>query len=195
MTLIMLLTLIFHIGPTDEALRSPYPFVHMFSTALQSVPATTAFTTIMLVLLAMVTVSAVASTSRQTFAFARDNGLPFSRHLSQIHPRLHLPLNAILLTAGTTTFLSLINLASTTAFTAILSLSTTALMASYILTLACITLKRLRLLFLHLHLQHHQSNEGNLRRPDHHHPHHHHHNHHHHLEAEAETETDLPTPS
>lgn len=70
MTLIMMLTLVFHIGDASEALRSPYPFVMMFENALRSVEGTVAYTVIMLVLLAMITVSAVASTSRQTFAFA-----------------------------------------------------------------------------------------------------------------------------
>ena len=56
-----------------------------------------------------------ASTSRQTFAFARDNGLPGSKWIGTVHPKLLIPLNAILVTYGFTILLSLINLGSTVA--------------------------------------------------------------------------------
>lgn len=54
-----------------------------------------------------------ASTSRQTFAFARDKGLPGYKWIGAVHPRLMIPLNAILVTFGFTILLSLINLGST----------------------------------------------------------------------------------
>lgn len=67
---ILVLTLCFNLGSVEAALKSSSMFVWIFQNATQSVPATTCFTVVMLVLLAFVTVSAVASTSRQTFAFA-----------------------------------------------------------------------------------------------------------------------------
>lgn len=70
LALLMALTIIFNIGPVENAIQSACPFVYMFETALQNTQATTAFTIVMLVLLAMVTVSVIASTSRQMFAFA-----------------------------------------------------------------------------------------------------------------------------
>ncbi|KAI7321608.1 amino acid transporter [Hortaea werneckii] len=143
LALIMALTIIFNIGPVENAIQSTYPFVYMFETALQNTQATSAFTIIMLVLLAMVTVSVIASTSRQMFAFARDNGLPFSRWLKRVSVKFNVPVNAIIATAGFTVALSLINIGSTVAFNAALSLSTTALMASYIISIGCVTRKRL----------------------------------------------------
>ena len=67
---ILLVTYCFNIGSVDEALRSAYPFVYVFQNAFQSSRATSAFTIIILILLAMITISALASTSRQAFAFA-----------------------------------------------------------------------------------------------------------------------------
>ncbi|RMX92278.1 hypothetical protein D0868_13497 [Hortaea werneckii] len=143
LALLMALTIIFNIGPVENAIQSAYPFVYMFETALQNTQATTAFTIVMLVLLAMVTVSVIASTSRQMFAFARDNGLPFSRWLKRVNIQFNVPVNAIIATGGFTVALSLINIGSTVAFNAVLSLSTTALMASYIISIGCVTRKRL----------------------------------------------------
>ncbi|KAI7161529.1 amino acid transporter [Hortaea werneckii] len=143
LALVMALTIIFNIGPVENAIQSAYPFVYMFETALQNTQATTAFTIVMLVLLAMVTVSVIASTSRQTFAFARDNGLPFSRWLKRVNIQFNVPVNAIVATGGFAVALSLINIGSTVAFNAVLSLSTTALMASYIISIGCVTRKRL----------------------------------------------------
>ncbi|KAI6853488.1 GABA permease-like protein [Hortaea werneckii] len=141
--LVMALTIIFNIGPVERAIQSSYPFVYMFETALQDTQATSAFTIIMLVLLAMVTVSVIASTSRQMFAFARDNGLPSSRWLKRVSVKYNVPVNAIIATAGFTIALSLINIGSSVAFNAVLSLSTTALMASYLISIGCVTRKRL----------------------------------------------------
>jgi len=52
--------------------------------------------------------------------------------------------NAVLVTAGFTIAMSVLNVGSTVAFAAVLSLSVTALMASYIISIGCVTLKRLR---------------------------------------------------
>lgn len=70
LTFIMLLTYTFNFGPVDEAIRTPYPFIHIFHDALRSASATMAFTIVVLILLIMITISTFAATSRQTFAFA-----------------------------------------------------------------------------------------------------------------------------
>lgn len=82
----LLLTYLFCIGDVHEALTSPtgFPFMDVFHTATGSVRGATALTIVVLVLLVMITISSLASTSRQTYAFARDNGLPFSRWLSVV---------------------------------------------------------------------------------------------------------------
>lgn len=70
LTFIMVLTYTFNIGVVDDALKSPYPFVYALHNALRIPSATTAFTVVVMVLLVMITISTMAATSRQTFAFA-----------------------------------------------------------------------------------------------------------------------------
>lgn len=61
-----------------------------------------------------------------------------------MHPTWHVPVNAVIFTVVFTTALSLINVGSTVAFNAMLSLSTVALMATYVISVGCVTLKRFR---------------------------------------------------
>ncbi|KJZ69917.1 hypothetical protein HIM_10702 [Hirsutella minnesotensis 3608] len=142
----LLLTFLFCIGDTASAIEHPsgYPFIYVFEVATGSKSATTGLTIVVLALLIMITISSLASTSRQTFAFARDNGLPFSNWLGVVHPTWHVPVNAVLVTCIFSMALTLINIGSTTTFNAMLSLSTIALMATYLITIGCITLRRIR---------------------------------------------------
>lgn len=71
-------------------------------------------------------------------------GLPFSTWLSKVDPRFHIPVNSVIFTCLFTIVISLINIGSTVAFNAMLSLSTVALMATYLISVGCVTLKRLR---------------------------------------------------
>jgi choline transport protein len=85
----LLVTYLFCIGNVTEAISSPtgFPFIYVFQTATGTVGGTTGMTVVILLLLIMITISSMASTSRQTFAFARDNGLPFSKWLGHVsHP-------------------------------------------------------------------------------------------------------------
>jgi hypothetical protein len=61
----------------------------VFRQATGSTGGTTGLTVVILFLITMITISAFASTSRQTFAFARDRGLPFSSWLGQVTYSLH----------------------------------------------------------------------------------------------------------
>lgn len=70
LTLILAITLCYNTGSVEAALESMHPLVWIFHNTLQSIPATTAFTSLMLILMAMITVSNLATTSRQMFAFA-----------------------------------------------------------------------------------------------------------------------------
>jgi amino acid transporter len=64
------------------------------------------------------TVSFNLSTSRQTWAFARDRGLPFSNWISHVDRKLEVPSNAVTITCLTTIALSLISIGSDVAFNA-----------------------------------------------------------------------------
>jgi amino acid transporter len=88
--------------------------------------------------------STLTSVSRLTWAFANDNGLPFSSVFSRVNSTLHIPLYALLLDTVIAMLLLLINIGSTTAFFAIVSLSTLSLYISYIVPLVFFTLCKLR---------------------------------------------------
>lgn len=128
----------------DEILSSDtgYPLLQVFynitgtaggATGLGMFPAIFAFAG---------TLTMVATTSRQLYAFARDSALPFSPWLAKVNQR-QLPQNAILLTFATTSLLSLISLGSASAFNDITSLSTCALLTAYMVCIGCMIWRRL----------------------------------------------------
>jgi choline transport protein len=82
----MICSYAFCIGDIGEALahETGYPFIYVFQNATKSVGGTTGFVSVILILLVMITISALASSSRQMFAFARDHGLPFSKWLGTV---------------------------------------------------------------------------------------------------------------
>lgn len=75
---------------------------------------------------------------------SRDKGLPYSNWLATVDRRFNVPVNAIILTFLFTCCMSLINLGSKVAFEAMLSLATVALMATYLISIGCVLLKRMR---------------------------------------------------
>jgi choline transport protein len=84
--LIMVITYAFCIGNVQEVLQSStgFPFIEVFLTSTNSVGATTGMTAIIMLLQFCATISNVATTSRQLYAFARDDGLPFSSFMSHV---------------------------------------------------------------------------------------------------------------
>lgn len=142
----ILLTYLFTVGDLTQALDPTvafFPFIYGLQQATNTA-GVTGLTFVMLFLLYMITVSCMASTSRQTFAFARDNGLPFSKVLAHVSRRHHVPANSLIFTAAFTTVLSLIYLGSPVAFAAFISLSVVAVMATYTISIGCVLLKRWR---------------------------------------------------
>lgn len=142
----LLLTYLFCMPSVQDAVDDPtgYPFVYVFRQATGSREGTLGMTVVILLLLIMITISSMASTSRQTFAFARDNGLPFSAWLAHVHNTWHVPFNSILFTVVYTCLISLINIGSEAAFNAIISLATVALMGTYMVSISCVLLRRIR---------------------------------------------------
>lgn len=78
------------------------------------------------------------------YVLSRDKGLPYSDWLATIDSRFDVPVNTIIITFLFTCCMSLINLGSKVAFEAMLSLATVALMATYLISIGCVLLKRLR---------------------------------------------------
>jgi amino acid transporter len=144
MAIIFLITYLFSIESVEDALNDPsgYPFIYVFQTAMSN-QGTTALTIIVLIIVIAANISWNASTARQTFAFARDNGLPFSKWISHVNASKELPVNSIILTCTITCLLSLINIGSSTAFNAIISVQVVAIMFTYGISMSCVLYRRI----------------------------------------------------
>lgn len=144
--LVMSITFAYCLGPLDDALMPKYgfAFIGTFYNATQSKAGTTVMTLIITILTLCSAIGNVATGSRQLFAFARDRGVPFARVWSYVRPGWDIPLNAILLSASISAVLTLINLGSVVAFNAILSIGVVSLLGSYLISVSCMLLKRLR---------------------------------------------------
>jgi len=79
----MLLVFLFAVTDVATATTEAFPFVWVLQNSLSTAGAT-AITALMFVLVFMIEISCYASTSRQTFAFARDDGLPFSTWMKKV---------------------------------------------------------------------------------------------------------------
>ena len=87
-----LMAILFSAGNIEIAEMSPtgYPFMEIFYQATKSTGGATAMICVILVLVFFATISLIATASRMTWAFARDNGLPGSNWLSEV---LSIPLS------------------------------------------------------------------------------------------------------
>ena len=92
----------------------------------------------------MATFGFLATASRQTWAFARDRGLPFSNFFAKVNKRLALPLRAIVLCSIIPCLIGLINIGSTVAFNAIVSLTEAGLFISYLIPIILIMIKKIK---------------------------------------------------
>ncbi|KAJ0116744.1 hypothetical protein J7T55_009894 [Diaporthe amygdali] len=132
--------------PDVTAATTEYTFPFLSILASSSLPpaGAQAITSLMVVLVFMISVSTFASTSRQCFAFARDQGFPASDWLRRVDPALNVPRNSCIFTFGFTIVMCLVYLGSSVAFNAILSIGIVALMGTYGLSTGCVLYRRLR---------------------------------------------------
>lgn len=74
-----IIALLFSIGDVQTALNSDtgYPMIEIFRQATGSIPAATAMISAIIIVAFFATLGILASTSRLTWAFARDKGFPF----------------------------------------------------------------------------------------------------------------------
>ncbi|KAJ5349186.1 amino acid transporter [Penicillium brevicompactum] len=130
-----LLALLFCIGDTDSVLNTSlgFPIMQIFYNTTGSHAATAALIPTFISVAIASTFELLASTSRTTWAFARDRGLPFSGFFAHINESSMLPLHAIALSTIFMALLGLINIGSTTAFNAFTSLSVVSLHVSYLI--------------------------------------------------------------
>jgi choline transport protein len=83
---IMAITFCFCVGDTLSVLTTPTgtPFIQVFLNTTGSAGGATGLTVLMIIIAAFACVAVMATNSRQLFAFARDNGVPFSNIFSKV---------------------------------------------------------------------------------------------------------------
>jgi len=141
-----IVSFIYTLGPLDVALNSPtgYPFIDLFYSGTQSIAAAIVISSLIIILQTAGGIAALAAASRQLWSFARSGGVPFSRFFAPDHLAYDIPLNAVLFSCTLSVLVALINIGSTEALGIILSIYNSALIASYLITIGCVLLHRLR---------------------------------------------------
>ena len=142
MGFIMLITMLFCIGDLSTAIDVAEPFVSVFSNCGPS--AATALSIILFILLVSSNNTALATESRQMWAFARDYGMPGSKWLMKIDQKWNVPLNCIIISMLINAALCLINLGSNYGFNVIIGLSSAGLLATYLTAIGTLIGARLR---------------------------------------------------
>lgn len=93
----MLVGVLFCIGNLDDALATPtgYPFMEIFLQGTGSRKGSAAMISVIIILSVCATIAILASSSRLTWSFARDRGLPGWQYLSRVssyhHPSYYSP--------------------------------------------------------------------------------------------------------
>lgn len=139
-----LLTFCYHIIDIPTALEDPsgYPGIWVIRQSMGQ-PWLNILLIIILLLEVFGELAYFAAVSRDLFAFARDNGFPFSHWLSTVDSKRQIPTNAYIFSAGLSILLSLIYLGSDVAFTAVVSLSTVSLLQCYLFSVGCLLWRRI----------------------------------------------------
>ncbi|OJJ55952.1 hypothetical protein ASPSYDRAFT_182877 [Aspergillus sydowii CBS 593.65] len=144
LTFCYLIAVLYCMGDYTEALTSAtgYPIITIAYQATGSKTATYVLMAMGMLPGWIALFNGLASVTRLAWAFARDNGLPFSDFFALVDPRYKIPLRALFLVASLIVAISFIQIGSTAAFNAILSLSTLGLYISYLIPLVLLVLKR-----------------------------------------------------
>ncbi|KXJ91878.1 amino acid/polyamine transporter I [Microdochium bolleyi] len=136
--LIMVVTVLACMPPIEDMLEASSPFVYLLVTSTGSTTIATVIGTGISVALFCAGMTVYSSSSRLTWAWARDGGLP--RYFGHVDAATRVPLRAVLLTCAIVVALNFLNLGTETyvALGAITSLATLAIYSSYALILAVV---------------------------------------------------------
>lgn len=145
MGLVLLITFLYTMGDITVALQSPtgLPLVEVFRNAIGSNSGATAMVSMIATLTIAAHHAVMACASRQLFAFARDKGVPFHQWVSHTSPRFDVPDNAVIVTSITACLLYCLNLGSSVAFNIIASVGLVSLTSSYLISISCVTWRRM----------------------------------------------------
>lgn len=104
MGFVMLITFCMVIGSLDDALASPtkQAYLYVFYNSTQSVAGASVMGALVISMAIFCNLSITATSSRQLFAFARDQGIPFSKTFAYVSIILRLFYNCVLTSTGRT---------------------------------------------------------------------------------------------
>ena len=129
---IFLVCLLFVAGNLDDVIASPAgPLLQIFYNATNNYAGAVCLLMFPIICQVFATIAIMTTSSRMTWAFARDHGMPFERILGKVNRRLEVPLNALILTLVVVIIFGCIFLGSSSAFNAITSASVIALGITY----------------------------------------------------------------
>ena len=140
-----IVTILYCITDLDAVFLSPtgFPIIAVFQQAVNNNNrAVTAMMCAIILVFCMALMGCVTSISRLVWAFARDNGMPFSGFLSHITPWNKCPTNSVIFIVICVSLLSLINIGSSTAFNALISLTTLGFYFSYAIPILMFAIRR-----------------------------------------------------
>ncbi|KAK8099063.1 uncharacterized protein PG998_012304 [Apiospora kogelbergensis] len=123
--------LLYSTSPLPTLLETPtgFPFIQIFLDVTKSKPGAIVMSLIPSIIAIAGAIAGLASASRTLWAFARDEGVPFSGYFSHVNSRLGIPARAVVLVYVLQVLLGLLYLGNVTAFNAVLSL---AIVGSYL---------------------------------------------------------------
>ena len=152
LTIAFSIALLFSIGDLKSTLTAPsgFPIIQVLYVATKSKGVTTVMCSALVLTLVFATFGTLASASRLTWAFARDNGLPFPRYFAHVSKYYFIPVRAIMLITIVAMLLGLINLGSLVAFNALTTLALVGHYTSYIIPIGLLLYHRVsreRLIF------------------------------------------------
>lgn len=142
---IFLMCLLFVAGDITQVIDSGAgPLLQILYNATNSRAGAICLLMFPLVCTVFATVAIMTASSRMTYAFARDRGLPASSFFSKVNAKLGVPVNSLMFTLGWVVVFGCIFLGSSSAFNAITSASVIALSITYGMPIAvnCLQMRR-----------------------------------------------------
>ncbi|KAF2858612.1 hypothetical protein K470DRAFT_220893, partial [Piedraia hortae CBS 480.64] len=143
----MLITFCFCITDLEEQVlnaQTDYPIIDILYSVTKSKAGTCVLVSLLIYLNFIGCVGVVVASSRQLWAFSRDNGVPFSAKIKIVSPKWKIPMNSLYVCFAISVILTATNFGSDMAFTIIVNVSNAFSLFSYTISIGCIRLKRLR---------------------------------------------------
>ncbi|KAF7967822.1 hypothetical protein HWV62_32936 [Athelia sp. TMB] len=134
---IFIIICMFTLTDIDTVIVSPFgALLTIFYQATGSKTGAVCLLMFPVVSMAFATQGILTTSSRMTFAFARDKGLPFPKYFSRVNPTLQVPMQSLALSTVFVIIFGLVYLGSSSALNAILGSSVILLNCSYIMPIA-----------------------------------------------------------